>query len=221
MHTDASHRFERGADWGITPLACDRVAELILESAGGELVGERIDAVARSLERPPIALHRSEVKRILGIDLCEQEIEAHPWQAGLQRAPAHSSCSHRRSGGDRVGSQRLQRHHPHVAARRRARDRSAGRAGAHLRLQQVSQHAAIIRRSGDRAAQRAEGREDPRDHARARLRRSHLDHLHLRAGRAHLQHRRAAAAGQSAERRSGLHAQLAAARPARTWLATT
>ena len=75
MHTDASHRFERGADWGITPLACDRVAELILESAGGELIGERIDTVARSLERPPIALHRSEVKRILGIDLSEQEIE--------------------------------------------------------------------------------------------------------------------------------------------------
>ena len=37
MHTDASHRFERGADWGITPVACDRVAELILETAGGEL----------------------------------------------------------------------------------------------------------------------------------------------------------------------------------------
>ena len=75
MHTDASHRFERGADWGITPLACDRVAELILESAGGELVGDRIDTVARSLERPPIALHRSEVKRILGIDFSEQQIE--------------------------------------------------------------------------------------------------------------------------------------------------
>ena len=75
MHTDASHRFERGADWGITPLACDRVAELILGSAGGELMGERIDAVAHSLERPPIALHHSEVKRILGIDLDEREIE--------------------------------------------------------------------------------------------------------------------------------------------------
>ncbi len=75
MHTDASHRFERGADWGITPLACDRVAELILESAGGELVGDRIDAVARSLERPPIALHSSEVRRILGIDLSEQAIK--------------------------------------------------------------------------------------------------------------------------------------------------
>ena len=53
MHTDASHRFERGADWGITPVACDRVAELILETAGGELVGERIDAVARKVERAP------------------------------------------------------------------------------------------------------------------------------------------------------------------------
>jgi phenylalanyl-tRNA synthetase beta chain len=75
MHTDASHRFERGADWGITPVACDRVTELILETAGGELSGERIDAVARKIERAPIALHRSEVKRILGIDLAADEIE--------------------------------------------------------------------------------------------------------------------------------------------------
>ncbi len=75
MHTDASHRFERGADYGITPLACDRVAELILQSAGGELDGERIDAVARTLERPPITLRGSEVRRHLGIDIPAQEIE--------------------------------------------------------------------------------------------------------------------------------------------------
>ena len=75
MHTDASHRFERGADWGITPVACDRVAELILETAGGELVGERIDTVARKVERAPIALRRSEVKRILGIDISDSEVE--------------------------------------------------------------------------------------------------------------------------------------------------
>src|SRR5262245_11591813 len=30
MHTDASHIFERGADWGAAPLACNRVAELVL-----------------------------------------------------------------------------------------------------------------------------------------------------------------------------------------------
>jgi phenylalanyl-tRNA synthetase beta chain len=75
MYTDASHRFERGADWGITPVACDRVAELILETAGGELVGERIDAVARKIERAPVVLRRSEVKRILGVELSDAEIE--------------------------------------------------------------------------------------------------------------------------------------------------
>ncbi len=75
MHTDASHRFERGADWGVTPTACDRVAELILETAGGELTGDRIDAVARKIERAPIALRRTEVKRILGIDISDSEVE--------------------------------------------------------------------------------------------------------------------------------------------------
>lgn len=75
MHTDASHRFERGADWGITPLACDRVAELILESAGGHLYGDRIDAVARKIQRAPIELHRSEVRRNLGIDISAADIE--------------------------------------------------------------------------------------------------------------------------------------------------
>jgi phenylalanyl-tRNA synthetase beta chain len=76
MHTDASHRFERGADWSITPLACDRVAELIFASAGGELQGEQIDTVARKAERATIALHRSEVNRILGIDLNDDEIQS-------------------------------------------------------------------------------------------------------------------------------------------------
>jgi phenylalanyl-tRNA synthetase beta chain len=75
MHTDASHRFERGADWGITPLACDRVAELILAGAAGELPGGQIDTVARKPERTTITLHYSEVHRILGIDLDEGEIQ--------------------------------------------------------------------------------------------------------------------------------------------------
>ena len=74
MHTDASHRFERGADYGITPLACDRVAELILESAGGELDGDKVDAVAREVKRTPILLRSSEVKRHLGIDIGPSEI---------------------------------------------------------------------------------------------------------------------------------------------------
>ena len=73
MHTDASHRFERGADWGAAPLACDRVAELVLASAGGRLGGYN-DAVARDLHRSPIQLDRAELRRILGQEIPESEV---------------------------------------------------------------------------------------------------------------------------------------------------
>ncbi|HSM87252.1 MAG TPA: phenylalanine--tRNA ligase beta subunit-related protein, partial [Candidatus Limnocylindrales bacterium] len=66
MHTDASHIFERGADWGATPLACDRVAELFLQTAGGELEGGLVDAVAGHVVRHGVWLRRSEVLRHLG-----------------------------------------------------------------------------------------------------------------------------------------------------------
>jgi phenylalanyl-tRNA synthetase beta chain len=66
LHTDSSHRFERGADYGATTIACARVAQRILDSAGGELQGDAIDAIARDLDLAPVVLHVKEVKRILG-----------------------------------------------------------------------------------------------------------------------------------------------------------
>jgi phenylalanyl-tRNA synthetase beta chain len=74
MHTDASHRFERGADIGITPTACARVAELILATAGGQLEGGQIDAYPRQIARPTLLLRRSEVRRHLGQDIPDVEI---------------------------------------------------------------------------------------------------------------------------------------------------
>jgi phenylalanyl-tRNA synthetase beta chain len=66
LHTDASHRFERGADFESTALSCDRVAELILESGGGTLQGGVIDVVSRKMDQAPVVLRVSEVHRILG-----------------------------------------------------------------------------------------------------------------------------------------------------------
>ena len=66
LHTDASHRFERGADFDSTVLSVNRVAELILTSGGGELAGEIVDVIARRMDQAPVALHVSEVRRILG-----------------------------------------------------------------------------------------------------------------------------------------------------------
>ena len=74
LHTDASHRFERGADFESTVLSCDRVAELILNSGGGELHGGVVDVVAKRLDQAPVALHISEVHRILGEKLETNEI---------------------------------------------------------------------------------------------------------------------------------------------------
>src|SRR3984957_12509062 len=66
LHTDASHRFERGADFESTVVSATRVGELILTSGGGELVGAPIDVVARQLDLAPVELDLREVKRILG-----------------------------------------------------------------------------------------------------------------------------------------------------------
>jgi phenylalanyl-tRNA synthetase beta chain len=76
MHTDASHRFERGADWGATSLAAARVAQLILESSGGQLEGGEIDAIGRQLKRPKLKLRPAEVKRHLGQDIPATRVAA-------------------------------------------------------------------------------------------------------------------------------------------------
>src|SRR5271156_1681401 len=74
IHTDASHRFERGADFESTVLSCDLVAGLILESGGGELVGDAIDVVSRKMDQAPVVLRLAEVQRILGGNLDAGEI---------------------------------------------------------------------------------------------------------------------------------------------------
>ena len=74
IHTDASHRFERGADFESTVVSTNRVAELILDSGGGTLVGSVIDVVARKLDLAPVELDPREVHRILGEKLATLEI---------------------------------------------------------------------------------------------------------------------------------------------------
>ena len=44
MHTDASHRFERGADYGAIPGALNLAAKLLVESAGGVVAAGLLDA---------------------------------------------------------------------------------------------------------------------------------------------------------------------------------
>jgi phenylalanyl-tRNA synthetase beta chain len=78
LHTDASHRFERGADFNAAPVANALVTQLILQ-AGGSIEGELIDLIdpevaARTASRPPIELSVKQVQRHLGTTIDPQGI---------------------------------------------------------------------------------------------------------------------------------------------------
>ena len=75
MHTEASHRFERGADIEWLRSAIDRVAQLILEEAGGELLQGIVDCHPRPLRREPVLLRKSRVELIMGVSFKETTIE--------------------------------------------------------------------------------------------------------------------------------------------------
>ncbi|HUO27442.1 MAG TPA: phenylalanine--tRNA ligase subunit beta [Candidatus Aquilonibacter sp.] len=87
LHTDASHRFERGADFESTVLSCDRVAELILQSGGGESAGPLVDLVSRQIDLAPVELHVSEVQRILGGSIEAGEIYRILKKLGFEAVP--------------------------------------------------------------------------------------------------------------------------------------
>lgn len=70
LHTDASHRFERGTDFNAPPVGSALVSRILLES-GGHQEGEFVDVVipeaeARTARRSSIAFSVSEARRILG-----------------------------------------------------------------------------------------------------------------------------------------------------------
>ena len=82
LHTDANHRFERGADPGICRLAADRVARLIVEVAGG-----RVAAGALDVENPECnwqlfgQLGLDRAIRFAGVGLEAPDVEG--WLTGI------------------------------------------------------------------------------------------------------------------------------------------
>jgi phenylalanyl-tRNA synthetase beta chain len=72
MHTDSSHRFERGVDPELQQLAMDRATSLLLEIAGGR-TGEVTEVVDNSTlpKQNNITLRRDRLQRSLGLDIGE------------------------------------------------------------------------------------------------------------------------------------------------------
>jgi phenylalanyl-tRNA synthetase beta chain len=75
LHTEASHRFERGADIEMAPLALDRTAGLIQEIAGGEILKGLIDVYPRPWRPRDLVITRSEITRILGAEIPGEDVD--------------------------------------------------------------------------------------------------------------------------------------------------
>ena len=69
LHTDASYRFERGADVGCADWVSRRAAKLIVEVAGGELLAGVVDAFPKAPEAKEITLRHSRTDALLGIKI--------------------------------------------------------------------------------------------------------------------------------------------------------
>ena len=75
LHTDSSHRFERGVDFGLQKRAIERATQLIVEISGGE-VGAISEVVTQDAlpKRSPVKLRQDRIKNILGISMSEIEV---------------------------------------------------------------------------------------------------------------------------------------------------
>jgi phenylalanyl-tRNA synthetase beta chain len=74
LHTEASHRFERGVDVEAGPLGVDRAAVLIADMAGGSVRRGRIDVYPTKVPATVVRLEAGQVGRLLGAEVPEAEV---------------------------------------------------------------------------------------------------------------------------------------------------
>ena len=75
LHTEASYRFERGADPEIVITSLDRASQLIVELAGGKICNGIVDVYPGKKELSQIQLRADRVNFILGTSIEAKEIE--------------------------------------------------------------------------------------------------------------------------------------------------
>ncbi len=76
LHTDASHRYERGVDWQLQRRAAERATEVLLDIVGGE-PGPLAETLAEQHLPQPVslALRGERIERVLGIGFDAASVE--------------------------------------------------------------------------------------------------------------------------------------------------
>jgi phenylalanyl-tRNA synthetase beta chain len=98
LRTEASYRFERGADPEMGEMASRRAAELVQQLAGGELLAGVVDVYPRHEPPREITLARKELLRVMGADIPDRDIEEILAALGFQ--PARGDAIVAKAGPD-------------------------------------------------------------------------------------------------------------------------
>lgn len=98
LHTDSSHRFERGVDPQLQRRALERATQLLIDIAGGE-AGPIIEVVDETTlpNRPVINLRKARIEKILGYTIPVRQIEAILTRLGMQFSTSFQTHSEKTS----------------------------------------------------------------------------------------------------------------------------
>ena len=76
LHTEASHRFERGADWQAAPRAADRIGALLAQMSEARVLPGRVDCYPHQMRLGTVRLARHQIAKHLGVQLEDREIRS-------------------------------------------------------------------------------------------------------------------------------------------------
>ena len=93
LSTDASQRFERGCDPNITAWAADRVASLIHEICGGEILANSIDVYPDKVEPKQVTLRVRKTNEVLGTSLSGEKISQLLGRIGITQTDSNKDGS--------------------------------------------------------------------------------------------------------------------------------
>lgn len=86
LRSESSYRFERGADVGICDWASRRAAQLILETAGGQVAEGVVDACPNPIEAKHVLLRYGKTNELLGISIAHTDQVNYLTRLGLEAA---------------------------------------------------------------------------------------------------------------------------------------
>lgn len=94
LRSESSYRFERGADVNICDWASQRAAQLILETAGGQLAEGVVDVQPKTREAKTIVLRYAKTEALLGIQIPHAEQVTLLGKLGFEAAAqTNDSCA--------------------------------------------------------------------------------------------------------------------------------